>query len=72
MSLSWKYGFVWYEEELSYSTVLHINSYVSMFLFAPKQRQDKFFDIDNGRKTPTNNIDVVNLPACFWQITFGN
>ena len=62
MSSCRKYhGFVWCEEELSYSTVLHINSYVNFFLIAEKQRPDEFFDIDDGRKSPNMNLAATKL-----------
>ena len=62
MSQMRKYhGFVWCEEESSYSTVLNINSYVKSFLFAKKQRPDEFFDIDDGTKSPNMNLDASKL-----------
>ena len=62
MSSCRKYhGFVWCEEELSYSTVLYINSYVKIFLIAEKQRPDEFFDIDDGTKSPNMNLAATKL-----------
>jgi hypothetical protein len=62
MSSSRKYhGFVWCEEELSYSTVLKINSYVTLFLFAKKQRPDEFFDIDDGTKSQNMNLAATKM-----------
>jgi hypothetical protein len=52
---------VWCKEELFYSTVLHINSYVILFLIAEKQRLDEFFEIDNGRKSPNMNLAATKL-----------
>jgi hypothetical protein len=55
------HGFVWGEEELSFSTVLYINSYVNIVLIAEKQRPDEFFDIDDGTKTRNMNLAATKL-----------
>jgi len=44
-----------------YSTAVHINSYVFVFLFAEKQRPDEFFDIDDGTKSPNMNLAATKL-----------
>ena len=62
MSSCRKYhGFVWCEEEWYYSTAININSYVNFFLIAEKQRPDKFFDIDDGTKSPNMNLAATKL-----------
>jgi hypothetical protein len=51
MSQMQKYHcFVWCEEELSYSTVPNINSYVENLFLAEKKPPTTFFDIDDGQK----------------------
>ena len=46
---------------IRFSTVLHINSIVTLFLFAKKQRLDEFFDINDGTKTPNMNLAIAKF-----------